>query len=129
MSSFDEILGELRLQFLEGATERLAHISQALDALEAPPSAESAMALMELMRQFHSLSGSGSTFGFPAVSAIGRQSEEECVALIEQNLTPTKTDLSRWRGRLTELSAALFQADQQAESMASADSDDPTSPS
>ncbi len=109
MSSFDKIPGGLRAQFLEGAMERLARISRALDALsQCPPqSAESTAALKELMRQFHSLSGAGGTFGFPAISALGRRSEEDCLALIEQQIVPTDADVSRWRGQLAELSVAL----------------------
>ncbi|HZS08249.1 MAG TPA: response regulator [Blastocatellia bacterium] len=110
MPEFDAILDGLRSQFLHTARERFERLEQTLDALEQlpPESAGAADALGELMRQFHSLSGSGSTFGFPGVSALGRQAEEECLTLLGENKVPTRDDLARWRLSLADLKRELF---------------------
>lgn len=113
MSEFADILKELRVQFLHSAAERFVKMEALLSSLEATPSAADKDQIQigqakELLRHFHSLSGAGSTFGFPEVSLAGRECEEECAAVIEQKRLPEAADLSRWRRRIARLKEQLF---------------------
>lgn len=113
MSELDDILAELRGQFYCSAAERFERIEQALAALESmPPAApETGTTLRELMRQFHSLAGAGSTFGFPPITTLARQSEEICNLLLDQNQSPAPEDLRRWRESLAELRREVAQSE------------------
>ncbi|HWQ32406.1 MAG TPA: Hpt domain-containing protein [Blastocatellia bacterium] len=113
MSELDDILDELRGQFYRSAAERFERIEQALAALESmPPAApETFTTLRELMRQFHSLAGAGSTFSYPAITTLARQSEQACDLLLEQNRTPAPEDLGRWRESLADLRREVAQSE------------------
>jgi DNA-binding response OmpR family regulator len=101
MSSWEEAFSELREEYIRGADERLSRIAESLSILERDPG--DSKALLEIVHQFHGLSGSGATYGFPKVSAIGLQGEQECNGLRDENRLPGKGELDRWRFLLEEL--------------------------
>src|SRR6185369_6174315 len=101
MNSWEEAFSELREDYIRGAYERLSRIAESLSLLEKDPADKEA--LQEVLHQFHGLSGSGATYGFPKVSAIGLQGEQECNGLREENRLPGKGELDRWRYLLEEL--------------------------
>lgn len=98
-SSWRRTFRELRGQFAEGAGERLAAIDGALDRLLAKP--EDSESLAEVRLRFHGLSGTGATFGFPRVSALGAGGEGSCDAVVEAHRAPTLDEIGAWR-RLVE---------------------------
>lgn len=107
-SSWQRTLRELRGQFAQGATARLAAIDGALDRLFAKP--EDAESLAEVRLRFHGLSGTGATFGFPQVSVLGMQGEHACDAVSEAVRSPTPEELQAWRALVEEIREA-FRAD------------------
>ena len=62
------------------------------------------------MRFFHGLAGVGTSFGFPRVTALAKEGELACLALIRDQAPPSASELENWRrllGALThELDAA-----------------------
>jgi HPt (histidine-containing phosphotransfer) domain-containing protein len=117
MNEDEEIINELRDEYIRLTTERLRRIGAMLDHLESLPSDFTLIAgrLEELKRQFHSLVGSGKTFGFPKITTIASQAEAACEMLITQNQCPSSDDLNRWREKLAELKREVFQPPQKQE--------------
>jgi diguanylate cyclase (GGDEF)-like protein len=107
-SSWRRTFHELRGQFAQGATERLAAIDGALDRLLARP--EDRESLGEVRLRFHGLSGTGATFGFPRVSVLGMQGEHACDAVAEAGRSPTQEEIRKWRELVEEVREA-FHAD------------------
>lgn len=64
-------------------------------------------ALSEVNRHFHSLCGSGTTYGFPGVTEIARAGEDECRLLMTSSQPPRKEDLDRWAAYMADLRGAL----------------------
>jgi HPt (histidine-containing phosphotransfer) domain-containing protein len=110
MNEGEDIINELRGQYIRGTTDRLRRIGEMLDDLESMPSdfALIADSLEELKRQFHSLVGSGRTYGFPGVTTIASRVEAECAMLQAQNQSPASDDLNRWREKLAELKREVW---------------------
>ena len=52
--------------------------------------------LHHLMRLFHGLAGSGATYGFDAVSELGREGEHQCDVCLEEKRSPVEGELSGW---------------------------------
>jgi len=106
VSTWDEALGELREEYLREAPERLARGRAALVSLRAG----GLTATPDLTRVFHAFAGSGSTYGFPQVSALGHDGELLCGDL--PGLTPAaRVDaLARCQALLDELQDALAAA-------------------
>jgi diguanylate cyclase (GGDEF)-like protein len=77
MNGWPADLRELTATFLRGGAARLDHMRQLLDALDAQH--DLGGNLTELEREFHSLVGTGSTYGLPEISRIARHGEELCV--------------------------------------------------
>ncbi len=93
--SFEDALRGLREHFVRGSDDRLARIEEQIDRLDADPGDE--RTLRDLMIQFHGFSGAGSTYGFPGVSALGREGERFCDALLKEKARPEARDTERWR--------------------------------
>ena len=104
-TSWRRTFRELRSQFASGAAERLLAIDRALDALAADPG--DAAALAEVRLRFHGLSGSGATFGFPGVSALGMKGELMCDAVFAGARPPTPDETRSWRRLVEEVRAAF----------------------
>lgn len=103
MESIEELLQQLKLQYVQGATEKLDKITRIIDQLEQDK--KDAKILRELMSHFHKLSGSGGTCGFPQISIICQQSERECLNILNSNNFPTNGDIGRWRDVIALLHA------------------------
>jgi diguanylate cyclase (GGDEF)-like protein len=100
-TSWHRTFRDLRVQFAEGAGERLAAIDAALDRLLVEPG--DAESLSELRVRFHGLSGTGATFGFPRVSVLGAEGERACDAVLEAERTPTLEEIQAWRRLVQEI--------------------------
>ncbi|HLN57831.1 MAG TPA: response regulator [Thermoanaerobaculia bacterium] len=103
--SFEDALRDLRERFVRGSDERLALIEQLLELLEADPADE--RTLRDVMIQFHGFSGAGSTYGFPGVSALGKEGERHCDALLREKVQPGARQIQRWRLLLESLRREL----------------------
>jgi DNA-binding response OmpR family regulator len=102
--SFESSVRELRSIFIEGAEIRLGHIDRALARLAG--NAEDATAIRDLREGFHLLAGGGSTFGFPAVTAVARPAEDECNLVMKGQATGASR-LATWQKAAAEIRAAV----------------------
>jgi diguanylate cyclase (GGDEF)-like protein len=96
---------ELRATFVREAHLRADEMDRLLSVLSSDRSDR--QALHELMRGFHSFTGSGTTNGFPRITAIGRMVEEECTTRLREGTRPSATDLESWRRHLADLRAEI----------------------
>lgn len=103
--SFEQALRGLRGHFVTGCKERLDRMDRLIGDLEADGANEGSLG--DLMIQFHGLSGSGSTYGFPRVSLLGLEGERLCDALVKQKTPPGQRDRTRWRALLDSLRQEL----------------------
>ncbi len=85
METWDETLVELKRQYLSGCTGRLRRMDACLHRLDGPETPDAAgEALAEVHRELHSLAGSGSIYGLPAISRLGALGERRCREIFEQ---------------------------------------------
>jgi chemotaxis protein histidine kinase CheA len=73
----------LQRRFLDGVERRLADMTTEIDQTADADA---------LMRQFHSLTGIGGTYGFPRVSEISRECEEMCAAALQEKRSMQSTE-------------------------------------
>jgi diguanylate cyclase (GGDEF)-like protein len=106
MESFDEAIQKLKRKYLRLAEDRLRGIEHALYLLESNPG--DGDALKDLEHFFHSLAGSGKTYGFPEATEIGQCGEETVVALIRTSASPSPEILDELRDLLGRLRAELI---------------------
>jgi hypothetical protein len=92
--SWAETMAGLRAEYLRAAAAKLDAIAGLIAQLEGRPSGA---ALGDLRTRFHGLSGSGLTYGFPAVSVLGGRGEEACRAALQADATPSSGDFAEWR--------------------------------
>jgi DNA-binding response OmpR family regulator len=98
-ASWDDELAELRVLYLREASGRMDELDRLLDLLRRDGG--DAAALQDLRRGFHAFSGSGATYGLPAVSALGLEAERLCTTVGEG--PAVATDLKGWRDVVTAL--------------------------
>jgi diguanylate cyclase (GGDEF)-like protein len=103
--AWDDMLRELRREYLAGAGERLTTLRDALAELDTDPA--SAPALQRALRAFHAFAGSGTTYGFPAVTARGMEGERRCVEVERAARAVRADELTALRRLLTEIDTAL----------------------
>jgi len=101
--SLDSAVKELRTIFIEGTGQRVSKMEETLARLQASASPAD---LKELRSQFHSLAGTGETYGFPAISRIGAAGERECLEVLAGRF-PLPSMLGSWARALREVRAAL----------------------
>src|SRR5262249_44283795 len=82
---------ELRVQYVTSSKRKLEQIEELLSRLEKDP--DNREALADLHRQFHGFFGSGSTYGFPAITTAGLQGEKLCDSLLSQPDPASKEQL------------------------------------
>jgi diguanylate cyclase (GGDEF)-like protein len=100
-------LAELRAQFVRRSEARIETGARLLSLLgEAPVDRQH---LQDLMRFFHSLAGVGTSFGFPQVTAIAKEGELECLALLQDDALPSATEIENWTRLLGALAHELSQ--------------------
>lgn len=102
-----QALAGLRERFVADAHERVRRIEEEIGRLEGAP--EDVRALTSLRRDFHGLSGTGTSYGFPEVTRVARAVDVEAVGLLRAGVPPDRDQLERWRraaGALRETLAA-----------------------
>jgi diguanylate cyclase (GGDEF)-like protein len=103
--SWEEKMRELRQAFVHEGHLRVDEMDHLLSLLTADRADRKTF--YELMRAFHSFTGSGATHGFPQITAIARIAEEECTARLREGTTPSATDIAAWRRHLADLRSEL----------------------
>jgi diguanylate cyclase (GGDEF)-like protein len=98
-------LDALRASFVRRSDAHLEGAHAWLDTLATSPS--DGATLRQLMRLFHNLAGMGAVYGFPRVTALGRDGEIRCLELLRTSADPTPPDLDAWRQRIDALRADL----------------------
>ena len=87
-------LDELRAQFVRRSQARIEMAARLLSLLRENP--EDRQQLQELMRFFHSLAGVGTSFGFPQVTALAKEGELECLAIVHDEASLSATEIENW---------------------------------
>jgi chemotaxis protein histidine kinase CheA len=103
VASWEEIYADIRAQYVAQSVERLADVERNLDGLEADPSDAHRLAAVRV--QFHKLSGSGGTYGFPSITSLSLSGERRCRKLIDTGANPSAEDVAAWREILASLRA------------------------
>jgi diguanylate cyclase (GGDEF)-like protein len=104
MESFEDALKELRVEFVREGAERIQGMRVLLDRLAAHP--RDAESLAEMRKRFHGFAGSGTTYGFPAVTELGLRGERECLT-VRDGGTATPESIENWRGLVDEIGRNL----------------------
>lgn len=102
MASWQETFSELKSQYVQRSTDRLAQIIELVTKLISNPMNKDLV--QQLSRHFHWLAGSGSMYGFQKVSAMGLEGERICDAITAQSGAASPVDLEKLRVLLQELS-------------------------
>jgi diguanylate cyclase (GGDEF)-like protein len=104
-AAVDEEFEHLRAQFVRRSKAKIEVAGTLLATLgQAPGDSRS---LQDLMRFFHSLAGVGSSFGFPRVTALAKEGELECLALIRDEANPSASEIENWTRLLGALAHEL----------------------
>jgi HPt (histidine-containing phosphotransfer) domain-containing protein len=99
-----ESLRQLRATFAARLPERLAEVDAAWD--DARAAAFEPAALFRFLRLVHSLSGAGTTFGFPAVTAAAKRMERILQPLVREQAAPSAAGERELAGLLEDLRRA-----------------------
>ena len=100
-------LDELRAQFVKRSQARIEMAARLLGLLRETP--EDQQQLQELMRFFHSLAGVGTSFGFPQVTALAKEGELECLAVLHDKAALSPTEIENWTRLVGALAHELSQ--------------------
>jgi diguanylate cyclase (GGDEF)-like protein len=109
MSTWNEAIAELQVEYLREAPAKIEGLDAHIDHVAQAPSDNDA--LSGLLRLFHSFSGSGRSYGFAAVSDLGRDGESRCNA-VRFSGRATPNDVRYWRGLAAQLRTELSHAAQ-----------------
>jgi diguanylate cyclase (GGDEF)-like protein len=100
-------LDELRTQFVRRSQARIEVATRILALLRETP--EDREQLEDLMRFFHSLAGVGTSFGFPQVTALAKEGELECLAILHGESSLSATEIENWTRLVGALAHELSQ--------------------
>ena len=100
-------MGDLRAQFVRRSAARIETATAVLARLRETPADR--QQLQELMRFFHSLSGVGTSFGFPHVTALAKEGELGCLAFLHGEAAPSAAEIENWSSLVGALAHALRQ--------------------
>jgi diguanylate cyclase (GGDEF)-like protein len=103
----DDGLDELRAQFVRRSQARTEMAARILGLLRETP--EDGEHLQDLMRFFHSLAGVGTSFGFPQVTALAKEGELECLAILHGESSVSATEIENWTRLVGALAHELSQ--------------------
>lgn len=102
MANWQETFSELKSQYVQRSTDRLAQIIELVTKLISNPMNKDLV--QQLSRHFHWLAGSGSMYGFQKVSAMGLEGERLCDQIVSQPGAAASQDLEKLKSLLQELS-------------------------
>lgn len=101
----DEEFEQLRTQFVRRTKAKIELATSQLASLSQTP--EDSRTLQDLMRFFHGLAGVGTSFGFPRITAVAKEGELECMALIRGQAAPSASEIENWTRLLGALAHEL----------------------
>ncbi len=113
MQAWSQTFGQLKEQYIRRSSERIGKIIEMLSALAQNPS--NAEVIEQLSRQFHWLAGSGSMYGYPAVSSMGSEGEDYCNSLLRDASRPPRADVEKLKSLLNALANEFAVSDEAAE--------------
>ena len=99
MQAWSQTFGQLKEQYVRRSNDRIGKVVEMIHILSQDPS--NSEMIHQLSRQFHWLAGSGTMYGFPAVSQLGVEGEDYCNALLQQ--ARPFADIVRLQGLLSQL--------------------------
>ena len=105
MDEWEKALAPLKAEYVRESRPRLIAIARSLERLALEP--ESRGALHDLTLAFHNFSGTGTTYGFPEVTALGREGERVCTAIIASGARPAADQVARGQELLRLLEKEL----------------------
>jgi diguanylate cyclase (GGDEF)-like protein len=108
MDSWEETLRDLRAGYLRESASKLDVLAANVEQLRHQPGDDEL--LDDLLRRFHAFAGSGRTYGFPQVSALGLEGETRCASIAQDGAHPTEEDLDRFRALVESLKSEFFEA-------------------
>ncbi len=104
----NERLQALKQAYVEGLPERIGEIDALAASIRQDPGSEKGReGLDALYHLVHKLSGSGGTFGFPAISDAAQLIEDECEAMKN---APSADGWQKIEGLIEELRAVVNDA-------------------
>jgi len=88
MESWDHAIDELRQEYLLETPAQIASLRGLIASLRVEPSEREL--LLELRRGFHGFAGSGTTYGYPEATALGRTAESRCLRALDAGHATTE---------------------------------------
>jgi chemotaxis protein histidine kinase CheA len=85
MKSFEAELLEMRAEYVQESGTRLEQLRQLIEEVDGGADDQ---AIDPISRKFHAFTGSGRTYGFAAVTALGAEGEMLCDALRAAGVGP-----------------------------------------
>lgn len=110
MQVWNDSYNELKAQYVQRSSERIALIKKLLAQLADSPTDQEQ--LKELHKQFHWLSGSGGIYGFPQLTKLGMHGERLCDELLAEEKHLTRSDCFKLTELIDSVSVGLFAVDQ-----------------
>jgi diguanylate cyclase (GGDEF)-like protein len=99
MNQWQDLLGDLRVPYMRESIAKVDDAESLVRTLQAQPGDELALDL--LLRRFHGFAGSGSSYGFPRITELGREGESACVVARREGRPVSPDELAQLR-RLLE---------------------------
>lgn len=110
MQVWQDTFNELKTQYMQRSTEKIALIQEGLRQLAKSPA--DVTLLRDLMRQFHWLAGSGGIYGFAQVTKLGMHGERLCDELLHAERQVGREDWEKLRALADSVQSA-FEVDDQ----------------
>ncbi len=105
MGAWEDTLHELRGQYLAEAESKLGEAAALIERLTT--SRGDHEALRALVRRFHGFAGSGTSYGFPVVTALGSEAENLLRPRLDRGEAPPALEIDRARQVLASLRQEL----------------------
>lgn len=107
-AEWEEIFRPLRAAYFKNLRAAIDWLAGAIDVLDLDRA--HCDVVQEMLRQFHSWAGSGTTYGVPEVSALGAEGEKRCQAILTGDVPATDSQVEGLRALLAGLRAELAAA-------------------
>jgi diguanylate cyclase (GGDEF)-like protein len=107
MTSWQDLLGDLRGPYVRESLQKLEDATSLLTALDRSP--DNVEALARLVRRFHGFAGSGTSYGYASVTELAREGEAGGVAVQRAARAVSPEERRHWRDLLEAIRGALAQ--------------------
>ncbi len=103
-------LRALRMEFVSNLPSRLAMLREAMQALQTGDSSDPMRSVGELHRIAHGLAGTGTSFGFRAITDTARHLERFVQPFTRRRVAPGESEIDEAAARLNALARAIEEA-------------------